>query len=1016
MNKNVRKMLAMMLAFIMVFAAAVPVFADNTDDSNAANNPPILKWVEGEGLWMNFSVNYEKSIARLSSEFIHANDFDTADKEDWVKLEGDADGNFKKLVNNGDFGVQLFCTGALGGEGEVAPEPSDCGLFVTITDKDNGQPRYWRIWLASYDGVNYEIHSEELNEDGTSKIREGWEFDKLDPVHNIQPVKKSQQVDVKQPVKFCVRFQYNDPNAGHDTYSIRTVPLAFIFHVAKGADPKTAPRVSHDVVFVGSDGLFCFEDHIVEGRDYYLAYHINGQYFDTTAEHLEDVLVHRKLFTAETEDKWVNGAWAYEVERDEKGNHTNPHTFIEELIAKELGQFLMRAIGTANQPVRKVHFGVFILDQTDAFHYKKDQNGNLIPKNPGVPFYVTDATNWNGYAGIKKDDIKTHPVTGVVSIKANNGLLAGQWLNLRTGEILGVQAMDNEDYPFPAPGNEDTGYKYNDKVYPLNLWKIKDISRYNEALKGTAVDPKEIYELRDDKVVVTIPFADLFATIRVKIFNAGRTPQVRQPVTGAKVGLYENGNDHIGQEIKLGKELLVKQTDEYGIVEFKGVPVSNVKTFFWPNELLREEQNPAFNVPGRKNLDESFNYGDHVYNNAYMGISMPYLIKQLDTGNHEGLTPYPNIISTRGYFEDHNNSNWTFEDLAITRSDYGFVLDIEIENHADFFGMDNRIAGKNRFDTAVAIAKAQFPKGLTAKDGYKNVVVGEVKTFADALTAGVVAFEYKAPLLMVQGNELPDDTAKYIKANADRVIIVGGFSTVSNKVADEIRDLGVVVKRISGSNRFGTAVEVGEAFRGLIAATNERPAFNLGYDTKSTVFLANAYTFADALTASVPAAYYGIPILLTHQDKLAPETIEALAKWDIEKVIIVGGEKSVSKAVENEIANLGKGYSVERFSGATRQLTSMVLAKTFFEDVTRVFFANGDAFSDALAAAPFGARVKAPIILVEKDKVSDDVVNFLRSNNILEGTIFGGTDQISTAVRDQLANILNLRIEYPGIH
>ena len=32
MNKNVRKMLAMMLAFIMVFAAAVPVFAE--DDGN----------------------------------------------------------------------------------------------------------------------------------------------------------------------------------------------------------------------------------------------------------------------------------------------------------------------------------------------------------------------------------------------------------------------------------------------------------------------------------------------------------------------------------------------------------------------------------------------------------------------------------------------------------------------------------------------------------------------------------------------------------------------------------------------------------------------------------------------------------------------------------------------------------------------------------------------------------------------------------------------------------------------
>lgn len=94
----------------------------------------------------------------------------------------------------------------------------------------------------------------------------------------------------------------------------------------------------------------------------------------------------------------------------------------------------------------------------------------------------------------------------------------------------------------------------------------------------------------------------------------------------------------------------------------------------------------------------------------------------------------------------------------------------------------------------------------------------------------------------------------------------------------------------------------------------------------------------------------------------------------------------------------------------------MKIAGTFFEDVTRVFFANGTAFADALAAAPFGARVKAPIILVERDKVSEEVVKFLKDNNISEGTIFGGTDQISTNVREQLANILNLRTEYPGIH
>ena len=673
MNRKILRKVALFLVLIMVFTSFT-VLADNTDDSNAANNPPILSWIAGEGLWLNFSVNYEKSKVRLSSEFINVNQFDNSNTGKWTQLSSDADGNYKTLINDGEFGNELM----------------EKGIWIVISDKDNAQARYWHIRLGGEEKAD--ISSVELNADGTEKGTNGWRFD--DPSmypKNIQPVKKSSGEEIEKDAKFCYRFVYSDPNVAQDKWALNTDLKARIFYVNKGADPKvlanrtyvTVGNLDSDgFVLLDTDGKYCHIGQIKAGADYYLQYQINKELFVYEVEPGMDYAT-VFLFTAETKDKWFNGAWSYNVIRDALGNHINPYEF----------------------------------------------NGS------------------------KKSD-------------------------------------------------------------------------------------------KDEK-----PIED------------------------------ENDKD-----------------------------------------------------------------------------------KDKDTD------------------------------------------------------IDNRIAGKNRFDTAVAIAKAQFPKGLTAKDGYKNVVVAEVKTFADALTAGVVAFEYKAPLLMVQGNELPDDTAKYIKANADRVIIVGGFSTVSNKVADEIRDLGVVVKRISGSNRFGTAVEVGEAFRGLIAATNERPAFNLGYDTKSTVFLANAYTFADALTASVPAAYYGIPILLTHQDKLAPETIEALAKWDIEKVIIVGGEKSVSKAVENELANLGKGYSVERFSGATRQLTSMVLAKTFFEDVTRVFFANGDAFSDALAAAPFGARVKAPIILVEKDKVSDDVVNFLRSNNILEGTIFGGTDQISTAVRDQLANILNLRIEYPGIH
>lgn len=648
MNKNIRRVLAFMLAFVMVFAAAVPVLATNTDNTNAANNPPILKLVDGK-LWFNFSVNHEKSRIFYGTTFQDV--FDADNNQNAKELKPDADGNVKQYVE------------------------FDNEIFVSIFDKDNAQTRYWRISLA-----NSGLVSEELNSDGTSKGVQGWAFDDLGHNKNIQPVKESEQVNVTKPAKFCVRFFYSDPNAAQDKYALYTNLQANIYHM-NGNDKD------YDVkdVEIGTDGKLCFTGNLVVGKDYYVEYKANGFIFETPAELNDEGYAVRKLFHVQTKTKLVDGAKEWVIERDEKGNQTNTLEFGVRLTPVELGQYLIRAIGTNNQPVRKVQFGIYVLDQTDAFHYKKDQDGNLILKNPDAPIYVTEPTNWNGYTGIKRDDILVNNQTGVVSIvlSRNTDGTPNETYELRTGEILGVKAIEGtfQDEARAA----ESGYKYNGNVYPLNLWKIKDVKRYNEAQKKPSIDPKEVYELREDKVVVTVPFADLYATIRVKIFNAGRTPQVRQPVTGAKVGLYENGNTMIGEELKLGKELLVKETDNYGIVEFKGLPISNVKTFFYPE----------------------LNGG-----NAYRGVSMPYMIKQLDTGNHEGLAPYPNIITTQGYFETENGSSSPRTDLTITRSEYGSVLDIEIENHADFFGMDNRVAGKDRFETAVAIADKQFPNGL----------------------------------------------------------------------------------------------------------------------------------------------------------------------------------------------------------------------------------------------------------------------------------------------------------------
>lgn len=979
MNKNVKRLLALTLALIMVFAAAVPVLASNTNNTANENEKlPVLQVVEGEGLWIKFHVNYEKSKVFKSAEFVQAPEENT-DKVTEVPV--DEEGNVMHLVKDW----------------------ADEDIYLAIYDRDSAQPRYFRIF-AGDPGVD----SEELqaNEEPFVPARKLGEYD---GDINIQAVVLSQEEWEDQPTKVCVRFEYSDPNVVNDKYVLSTKIKAAWIAVDKGQDPSTMTyQEVRDAVIekdmVPTDGLFCFNEILKEDKDYYVVWTRtrevtgvatgepidNGPLFED-----EDELNFEHVFSTlgTLENIYTPGGAVIAIERDDKGVQTKAIEFKIELTPLELGQYLIRALGTANQPVRGVEFEIFKLKQTDAYHYQQNQFGEYVVEGPAI--YRTAGTNWNGYTGILRDDIKVHPVTGVVSIVSNT--LNGNEVELRAGEILGVRAVEDTFQEGINPAAK--GYKFNGKVYGLNLWIVKDVKRLNEALKDTSIDPKEVYALREDKVVVVVPFADEFVKIRVKIFNAGATPQVRTPVTGATVALYEAVQTQIGEELKAGPEIIKKKTDEYGIVTFNDVPMTTAKQFFdwgW----------------GYKNR------GSQPYKGNYELISMPYLLKQLDTGNHEGLTAYPGYIAMSGYYEFDNGSNYYDKSLAIVRSDYGRIYDVEIENHGDaFYTTGGRLSGATKYHTAVEIAKAQFPDGLTAKDGFKNVVVAEVDTFADALTAGVVAFEYNAPLLMVAKNEVPDVVADYIKSvEANRVIIVGGPNTITPDTAQKLDDIdGVSVKRISGDNRFGTAVEVGEALRGLVKANKSRPAFDLGYDTNQAVFLANAHTFADALTATVPAAYYGIPILLTHQDKLAPETIAALADWDIEKVFIVGGPNSVSEAVVRELDELGKGYTVERYSGANRQLTSMEIGKEYFADSTKAFFANGTAFADALAGAPYAARVGAPILLVEKDTVSDAVKQYIKDRNITEGTIFGGPNMVSSAVRDILANIINLRSDIKGI-
>ena len=280
-----------------------------------------------------------------------------------------------------------------------------------------------------------------------------------------------------------------------------------------------------------------------------------------------------------------------------------------------------------------------------------------------------------------------------------------------------------------------------------------------------------------------------------------------------------------------------------------------------------------------------------------------------------------------------------------------------------------RIAGRNRQLTAVEVSKTLFEKADT-------VILTSSDKMVDALASSPYGVGKNAPTLLVEKDSIMDEVLQEIKRlNPSQIIIAGGKTVVSEKVEDQIKQLGIKPQRIAGADRFETAVKLGEQIRAN--STN-----------KKEIILVNGFNNIDALTAGSLASKLNIPILLTQSDQLNEIIEKAIKDWGIEKVTIIGGKTQVSEAIEEKLQN--SGLKVDRIAGRTRVDTALEVAKAVNKTADKVIFANKTAYPDALIAPYLSKAEQAPIILIDKDEASVSVKQYLRENKIKEYIILGG--------------------------
>lgn len=188
-------------------------------------------------------------------------------------------------------------------------------------------------------------------------------------------------------------------------------------------------------------------------------------------------------------------------------------------------------------------------------------------------------------------------------------------------------------------------------------------------------------------------------------------------------------------------------------------------------------------------------------------------------------------------------------------------------------GGATRLAGASRFATATAISAAGFP------DGADTVLVATGEGYADALAGGPVAARAAAPILLVRPDAVPEETAAELdRLGPARIDVLGGDAAISEGVLDALRAHAGDVRRLSGADRYATAVAVtGDAF-----------------EAAGRVFLATGEGFADALAGVPAAAAAEAPILLT-RTACMPDVVRAeIERLAPEELVVLGGPAAVS--------------------------------------------------------------------------------------------------------------------------
>lgn len=408
--------------------------------------------------------------------------------------------------------------------------------------------------------------------------------------------------------------------------------------------------------------------------------------------------------------------------------------------------------------------------------------------------------------------------------------------------------------------------------------------------------------------------------------------------------------------------------------------LTRVKVLKTENELDAEGNLRDFLKSVEINIDK------HVDNpKRYLKVK----VDAMDTLN--GINPYENL--------DDNSTSPN----AILTLDYRFI-EKDPTNNENPYGQDDEL-GQAKKEAKISIdnlskldsnSKAKYKADIDNAESKEkiNEILKEAKDANDKNGKDIDKSKKDAKSEIDKLIDLSNDEKTNFKNKIDSSTskesieaIAKEAKDLNKKKKDKKKKKSEKIQRLSGDNRYETSVEVSEK----------------NFKSADTVVLASGQNIADALVASSYADIEEAPILLTNKNSISDEVLDEIERLKADKVVIVGGQYSISSSVESRLKK--EDIKVTRIAGSDRFDTSDKLSQEvsrLSKKSNQAILVNGYKNIDALSVSSLATKEELPILLNGRNALNMSVKNRLKQMNVNKVYIIGGNNSISSDVEKEL--------------